>query len=99
MAKIIPLVKFLPLDSFISCFIFSKCFILVDPEPTRGTLGMMQEYTLEGMPVYLRTLCTHIHTVIHAWGQFRVMSHHAWEVGESILKLQTTSKPNSGSNQ
>lgn len=26
-----------------------------------GTLGVMQEYTLEGTPVYCRTPCTHTH--------------------------------------
>lgn len=34
----------------------------MDLEPVPGTQGVMQEYTLDGIPVHYREPCTHSHT-------------------------------------
>lgn len=47
-------------------FIFSICFIMVtvDPQPTLGTLGERQEYTLHGTLVHHKAPCPHTDVAI-----------------------------------
>lgn len=49
---------------WIRSLISSKYFILVDLKPPGHEAGIH----LDGMPVYLRTRCIHIHTLIQTWG-------------------------------
>lgn len=52
------------------CFIVQSKVqrVVMDLESFRGTLGIRQEYTLDGMPVNHRASCTYI----YSWRQFRV---------------------------